>query len=106
MGSLIKPLGEIVVLRPYKTTETQIGGVLVPETRRQAPYAEVVAVGSAVPVDFLSEGDRVIYNPSGFVEAAPDPCLAEGQAGLLNGHYKYLLCKLVHIPDLEVEDAG
>jgi chaperonin GroES len=64
----VKPLGEMVLLKPVEQEQVSTGGIIIPDTAKEKPMmAMVVAVGPGGMVDgkeivmTLKEGDKVIY---------------------------------------------
>lgn len=56
---MIKPLGDIVVLKPVEQKMQEISGLLIPEQAKEKPnQATVVAVGETSE---LKPGDKVLY---------------------------------------------
>ncbi len=64
----VRPLGEMVLLKPVEQEQVSTGGIIIPDTAKEKPMmAMVVAVGPGGMVDgkeivmALKEGDKVIY---------------------------------------------
>jgi chaperonin GroES len=64
----VRPLGEMVMLKPVEQEQVSTGGIIIPDTAKEKPMmAIVVAVGPGGMVDgkeivmTLKEGDKVIY---------------------------------------------
>jgi len=64
----VRPLGEMVLLKPIEQEQVSTGGIIIPDTAKEKPMmAKVVAVGPGGMVDgkeivmTLKEGDKVIY---------------------------------------------
>ncbi len=64
----VRPLGEMVLLKPVEQEQVSTGGIIIPDTAKEKPMmAMVVAVGPGGMVDgkeivmSLKEGDKVIY---------------------------------------------
>lgn len=68
----IKPLGERIVVRPFKQEEKTEGGIYLPETasKDKPQQGEVIAVGP----DFkdVKKGDKVIFAKYGGTEIKID----------------------------------
>jgi len=67
--SMIKPLGERVLIEPIAKEETTASGIVLPDTAKEKPQeGKVVAVGSGTLKDGVrvalevKEGDRVLFS--------------------------------------------
>lgn len=76
MASMIKPLGDKVLVQPSISKETTAGGIVLPDTAKERPQeGKVVSVGPGRTLDSgekvainVSEGDTVIYSKYGGTE--------------------------------------
>ena len=64
----IRPLGEMVLLRPVEQEKVSVGGIIIPDSAKEKPMMAIVeAVGPGGMVDgkeitmVLKEGDKVVY---------------------------------------------
>ncbi len=63
----LKPIGEKIILKKIKPEEKTVGGIVLPQSAKEAPqYAQVVAIGPDVLAnedtkDQVSIGDKVVY---------------------------------------------
>ncbi|MBQ9989105.1 MAG: co-chaperone GroES [Clostridia bacterium] len=64
----IRPLGEMVLLRPVEQEQVSVGGIIIPDSAKEKPMMAIVeAVGPGGMVDgkeitmVLKEGDKVVY---------------------------------------------
>ena len=73
----LKPVDERVLIEPLEAEETQVGGIIIPDTAKERPQmGKVVALGDDVPKkeggkklsEIVKVGDRVIYAKYGGTE--------------------------------------
>lgn len=60
--SVVRPVGDRVLVRVAKLPETTAGGIHLPQNARVTPTdAEVLAIGPKVTKDILKPGDKVLF---------------------------------------------
>ena len=58
---VIKPLGDRVLILPQPKEEKTVNGIIIPDSFKETQsHGEVIAIGNSV--EFLNEGDIVLYN--------------------------------------------
>jgi chaperonin GroES len=74
--TLLKPLGDRIVVKTVESESTSTGGIVLPETAKEKPQQAVVLAvgpgklldnGSRVAVD-VQVGDKVVYSKYGGTE--------------------------------------
>lgn len=74
--SVLKPLGDRIVVKPSKAEEKTSGGIVLPDTAKERPQeGKVIAVGPGkvldsgqkVPME-IKVGDKVLYSKYGGTE--------------------------------------
>ena len=80
MASMIRPVGDRVVVKPVAREATTRSGIVIPDTAKEKPQeGEVIAVGSGKLLDKgervppeVKSGDRVLYAKYGGTEFTLD----------------------------------
>ncbi len=63
----LRPIGDKIIIRKVETEQKTKGGLLLPETVKEAPqYAEVIAIGPEILADEkkkdqIKVGDKVVF---------------------------------------------
>ncbi|EQD72810.1 Chaperonin Cpn10 [mine drainage metagenome] len=79
-GSVLRPLGDRVVVKVLEAEEKTAGGIILPDTAKDKPQeGEIVAVGTGRVLDNgtkvaveVNVGDRVIFSKYGGTEVKVD----------------------------------
>lgn len=83
----LKPIGEKIILEKVKAEEKTVGGIVLPDSAKEAPqHAQVVAIGPEILSDEekknqVSIGDKVVYTKYSGTELKVDD-------------KEYIICKL------------
>ena len=80
ISSMLKPIGNKVIVKPKAEEEKTAGGIILPDTAKEKPYeGTVIAVGSGKVLENgerkpmqVKEGDSVIYSKYGGTEVTVD----------------------------------
>jgi chaperonin GroES len=76
----LQPLEDRIVVRPNESEETTASGLVIPDTAKEKPQGEVLAVGPGrraentgelIPLD-VAVGDTVVYSKYGGTEITID----------------------------------
>ena len=70
--SMLKPVGEMVLVMPDETRDVTAGGILLPDAAKKVPETGVVlGVGDKVELP-IAAGDRVLYDIYAGVDVESD----------------------------------
>ncbi|RIV20206.1 co-chaperone GroES [Alicyclobacillaceae bacterium I2511] len=70
----VQPLDDRVLVKPSKAEERSVGGIILPDTVKEAPQeGTVIAVGTDEELkNLVSEGDQVLFSKFGGSEVKID----------------------------------